>query len=64
MHGHPSNVVIFLTDGLLKFTLPDGKTEEAQAKAGQIKWDEQIKHAGENLGDQPFEAIVVELKAK
>lgn len=64
MHGHPANVVIFLTDGLLKFTLPDGKTKEAQAKAGQIMWDEQVKHAGENLGDQPFEAVVVELKAK
>jgi quercetin dioxygenase-like cupin family protein len=64
MHAHPANVVIFLTDGQLKFTLPDGKTEEAQAKAGQIMLNEQQKHAGENLGDQPFEAVVVELKAK
>lgn len=64
MHWHPANVVIFLTDGHLKFTLSDGKTEEANAKAGQIMWGEQVKHAGENLGDKPFEAIVVELKAK
>lgn len=64
MHGHPANVVIFLTDGHLKSTLPDGKTEEAQAKAGQIVWREPVKHESENLSDQPFEAIVVELKAK
>jgi quercetin dioxygenase-like cupin family protein len=63
MHGHPANVVIFLTDGHVKFTLPDGKTEEARAKAGQILWSEQVKHAGENLGDKPVEVVVVELKA-
>ncbi len=64
MHGHPANVVIFMADGHVKFTLPDGKTEEAKAKAGQILWGEQVKHAGENLGDKPVEVIVVELKAR
>lgn len=63
MHGHPANVVIFLTDARVKSTSPDGKTEEAEAKAGQIVWREQLKHASENLSDQPLEVIVVELKA-
>jgi quercetin dioxygenase-like cupin family protein len=63
MHGHPANVIIFLADGNVKFTLPDGKTEEAKGKAGQVLWGEQGKHAGENLGDKPVEVIVVELKA-
>ncbi|MGH9843425.1 MAG: cupin domain-containing protein [Blastocatellia bacterium] len=63
MHGHPANVVIFLNDAGIKFTFPDGKTQEAQAKAGQVQWGDAVKHAGENLGDNPAEVIVVELKA-
>jgi quercetin dioxygenase-like cupin family protein len=63
MHAHPANVVVFLTDARIKFTFPDGKTQEAQVKAGQVQWDNAVKHAGENLGDQPVEVIVVELKA-
>ena len=62
MHGHPASVVIFLNDGRVKFSYPDGKTQEAQAKAGQVQWDNAVKHAGENLGDKPVEVIVVELK--
>src|SRR5574341_2309872 len=63
MHAHSANVVIFLTDARIKFTFPDGKTQEAQVKAGQVQWGDAVKHAGENLGDQPAEVIVVELKA-
>lgn len=62
MHVHPANIAIFLTDGHARFTLPDGKKQEATLKAGQFLWAGQERHAGENLGG-PFEAIVVELKA-
>ena len=64
MHGHPANVVIFLTDGHVKSTLSDGKAEESRVKAGQVAWREQVKHDSENLSDQPLEVIVVELKAR
>jgi len=63
MHAHPANVVIFMTDARIKFSFPDGKTQEAQVKAGQVQWGDAVKHAGENLGDKPAEVIVVELKA-
>ncbi|MCI0337844.1 MAG: cupin domain-containing protein [Acidobacteria bacterium] len=62
MHSHPANVVIFLTDGRIKFSFPDGKTQEAQVKAGQVLLDNPVKHAGENLSDKPAEVMVVELK--
>ncbi len=62
MHAHPANVVIFLTDARIKFSFPDGKTQEAQVKAGQVQWDNAVRHAGENLSDKPAEVIVVELK--
>jgi len=64
MHGHPAHVAVFLTDGQVKFTLPDGKTQDVPMKAGTIQWDGAGKHLPENTGDKPFELIVVELKSK
>ena len=64
MHEHPANVAVFLTDGDTKFTLPDGKTQAAMAKAGGIQWDGGGKHLPENMGDKPFELVLVELKSK
>ena len=34
MHSHPDLVAVFLTDGKVKFTYADGKTEERTVKAG------------------------------
>jgi len=64
MHEHPANVAVFLTDGQTRFTLPDGKTQDAPAKAGATEWDGGGKHLPENVGDKPFELILVELKGK
>jgi quercetin dioxygenase-like cupin family protein len=64
MHEHPANVAVFLTDGQTKFTLPDGKSQVAPAKAGATEWDAGGKHLPENVGDKPFELILVELKSK
>jgi quercetin dioxygenase-like cupin family protein len=64
MHHHPANVAVFLTDGQSRFTLPDGKTQDSPVKAGSVRWSEAGEHLPENVGDMPFELIVVELKAK
>jgi len=64
MHDHPANVAVFLTDGHAKFTLPDGKTQDAPVKAGVVEWDAGGKHLPENIGDKPFELVLVELKGK
>ena len=63
MHEHPANVAVFLTDARGKFTLPDGKAEEAAFKAGATTTGGAQKHLPENAGDKPFELILVELKA-
>jgi quercetin dioxygenase-like cupin family protein len=62
MHGHPAAVAIFLTDAEGRFTYPDGKTEDFSAKAGQVMYMDAMVHDPENLGDQPFEVIAIELK--
>ena len=64
MHDHPANVAVFLTDGQAKFTMPDGKVVDAPVKAGTTQWDAGGKHNPENVGDTPFELILVELKHK
>src|SRR5213596_1064549 len=40
MHGHPAGAVVFLTGSDFRFAYPDGKTENIQAKAGEVKWFE------------------------
>ena len=58
----PRGVVVFLTDQRSKFTYPDGKTEEVVGKAGETRFLDAFQHLPENLSDQPFELILVELK--
>jgi len=62
MHSHPPNVVYFLTDGKIKITYPDGKTEEREVKAGVAGWSEGVTHAAENVGTTEFHELQIELK--
>jgi len=63
LHEHTLNrVVVYLTDQNATMTAPDGKTETAQHKSGEVSWGGPAKHREENLRDGPFEAVVVELK--
>lgn len=62
MHEHPNAIAVFLTDGQIKFNLPDGKTQEISVKAGQSQWTPAGKHLPENVGDKPLEVVLIELK--
>jgi len=64
MHEHPNAVAIFLVDGHMKFTSPDGKTQDVNVKSGDSKWTPAGKHLPENQGDKSFEVVLVELKNK
>ena len=64
MHNHPDSVAVFLVDQTAKFTYPDGKSEEAAAKAGQTMWEKAGAHLPENVGKGPIDLILVELKGK
>ncbi len=64
MHYHPAGVAVFLTSGKGKFTFADGTTKEMSWDAGQTVPLEATKHQPENLTDQPFELIQVELKTQ
>jgi len=62
MHEHPAVVAIFLTDGQIMFTFPDGKMEHQTMKAGESRAMAAGKHLPENMGDKATEVIVVEMK--
>ena len=62
MHEHPASVAVFMSDGHVKFTLPDGTSQDTNTKAHDATWSEAGKHLPENVGDKPMEVIVIELK--
>lgn len=64
MHAHPDLVAVFLTDGKVKFSYPDGKTEDRTVKAGDAMFTPATVHLPENTGDQAFDVILVEFKGK
>src|SRR5467141_4608501 len=62
MHSHPAGVVYVLSGAKLKFSYPDGRTEERAAATGETIWREPITHAVENIGDTEAHAIAIDLK--
>jgi quercetin dioxygenase-like cupin family protein len=64
LHSHPDNVSIPLVDSHLRVTNAEGKTTETNGKAGDARYRPALKHAVENIGDKPYEGIIVELKCR
>ena len=64
MHEHPDAVAVFLTDGQIRFALPDGKSQDVTVKAGTSMFTPGGKHLPENIDDKQFEVVLVELKKK
>jgi hypothetical protein len=63
LHQHGLNrVLVNLTDQHFRVIDESGRTAEITAKAGDVHWARPNKHIEENLSDQPFEGVVVELK--
>jgi len=62
IHSHPSSVVYYLTDAKVKYTYPDGRTQERTVKAGTALWIEAVTHDVENVGANEFHGLHIELK--
>jgi quercetin dioxygenase-like cupin family protein len=61
-HSHPAHVVVALSPCKVKFTLPDGKTADAEMKAGDVIWGDAVTHRSDNMGDSECHVVVLELK--
>lgn len=62
MHSHPTGVVYVLSGAKMKFSYPDGRTEERGAASGQTMWRDPTTHAVENVGRTEAHAIAIDLK--
>jgi hypothetical protein len=62
MHGHPEGAVVYLKDIHVRFTSPDGKTEEVTGKAVQAMRTPPIIHPPDNPEGEPIELVLFELK--
>jgi len=62
MHTHGPNVAVFLSNGKVRFALPDGSAIEATQEVGGVEWADAEEHLPENLSDQPLQVLLVELK--
>ena len=63
MHEHSLNrITVFLTDQEFRVTDSHGKVDIVKHKAGDAAWGGPVTHTEENLSDQPFEVIAIELK--
>jgi hypothetical protein len=63
MHEHATDrVTVFLTDQNFQTKDSAGTVATVQHKAGDVAWGTPLKHTEQNLSDQPFEAITVEVK--
>jgi hypothetical protein len=63
MHEHPNSVAVILGDGQMRMHMPDGTTEDFESSHGDAEWAEAVTHLPENLRDESFEVILVELKS-
>ena len=64
MHSHPASVGYVLSGGKIRFTYPDGKTEEREPKAGTASWSEAVTHAAGNVGTTELHVVRTELKGE
>jgi uncharacterized RmlC-like cupin family protein len=63
LHEHSLNrVMVFLTDQDFRSTDSNGKVELIKHQAGDAIWRTSLIHTEENVSDQPFEVIAVEIK--
>ena len=62
MHSHPAGVVYVLSGAKLRFSYPDGRTEERGAATGETIWRDPTTHAVENVGDTEAHAIAIDVK--
>jgi quercetin dioxygenase-like cupin family protein len=62
-HQHTLNrITVFLTDQEFRVTDSGGKVQIMKHKAGDVVWGTPTTHAEENLSNNPFEVVAIEIK--
>ena len=65
MHSHDANCAVFLNDGDMRMTLPDGSSIVAPANStGTVNCTDAEVHLPSNLGGTAVELVLVEMKGR
>lgn len=64
MHSHPDAMLVSLGESKVRFTMPDGKTQDSAIGKDSAMYSPAGTHSPANVGTTPVEAILVEFKAK
>ena len=62
LHDHPSSVAVFMSDARMRVSPVGAAANEDPRKTGEVVPLAAGKHTVENLGKQPVEIVLVELK--
>ncbi|HEY3508464.1 MULTISPECIES: hypothetical protein [Kribbella] len=60
-HSHPDSVMITLSSFVRRISA-DGREVRVELPAGQVRWLDAQRHAGENIGGTETHSFFVELK--
>ena len=63
MHQHPDSIVVPLTDSKVRFTLPDGKSEDSELANESAMYTPAGTHNPTNVGTGSVDALLIEFKA-
>jgi quercetin dioxygenase-like cupin family protein len=62
MHSHPDSIVIPLAASKVRFTLPDGKSQDSDLASESAMYTPAGTHNPANIGTGPVDALLVEFK--
>jgi quercetin dioxygenase-like cupin family protein len=62
MHQHPDSIVIPLVDSKVRFTMPDGKTQDSELANESAMYTPAGTHSPANIGTARISALLVEFK--
>lgn len=61
-HSHPAHITYALSDGLVRFTSPNGEDKMINLRAGRTAWSGPATHVVENIGLTEARIVAIELK--
>jgi quercetin dioxygenase-like cupin family protein len=63
MHSHPDAIFVPLNTSKVRFTMPDGKSEQADMTTDSAVFTPASTHSPANVGTGPAEGLLIEFKA-
>jgi quercetin dioxygenase-like cupin family protein len=62
MHQHPDSIAVSLAPATVRFTMPDGKSEDSEMANESARYMPAGTHSPANIGKSAFQVILVEFK--